>query len=263
MTGSDAVLVENLRVVRGGVPVLDGLTLSVARGTVTGLVGPSGGGKSTLLRSIVGVQRVAGGHITVLGAQILHQVARARDAIDSADRDAAAQAIGKARQALKLVRQMLPSSVVSTTVMDSAGNVLYEDVEDVRQGSVTVSRSFTAINVVSPIVESKQSAAETAGAEFEGKAMIEADVVVNLDFVDRRLAEANRVLATDPERADQSLFQAQTQGTNLIFVDIESPLDECREALRYAHRSAEAKQYRAAEANLRIARGYLMLYRET
>ena len=67
MTGSDAVLVENLRVVRGGVPVLDGLTLSVARGTVTGLVGPSGGGKSTLLRSIVGVQRVAGGHITVLG----------------------------------------------------------------------------------------------------------------------------------------------------------------------------------------------------
>jgi ABC-2 type transport system ATP-binding protein len=67
VTGPEAVTVENLRVVRGGAPVLDRLSLSVAPGTVTGLVGPSGGGKSTLLRSIVGVQRVSGGRITVLG----------------------------------------------------------------------------------------------------------------------------------------------------------------------------------------------------
>jgi ABC-2 type transport system ATP-binding protein len=47
--------------------VLDGLSLEVAPGAVTGLVGPSGGGKSTLMRAIVGVQVVAGGRITVLG----------------------------------------------------------------------------------------------------------------------------------------------------------------------------------------------------
>jgi ABC-2 type transport system ATP-binding protein len=47
--------------------VLDGLSLEVASGAVTGLVGPSGGGKSTLLRAIVGVQVVAGGRIDVLG----------------------------------------------------------------------------------------------------------------------------------------------------------------------------------------------------
>jgi ABC-2 type transport system ATP-binding protein len=62
-----AIAVESLRVVRGGVPVLDGLSLEVRPGTVTGLVGPSGGGKSTLMRAIVGVQVVAGGTITVLG----------------------------------------------------------------------------------------------------------------------------------------------------------------------------------------------------
>jgi len=62
-----AIAVEELLVVRGNVPVLDGLSLSVAAGTVTGLLGPSGGGKSTLLRAIVGVQRIAGGRITVLG----------------------------------------------------------------------------------------------------------------------------------------------------------------------------------------------------
>jgi ABC-2 type transport system ATP-binding protein len=64
---SAAVVVEGLRVVRGGVPVLDGLSLEVQAGSVTGLVGPSGGGKSTLMRAIVGVQRVAGGRIEVLG----------------------------------------------------------------------------------------------------------------------------------------------------------------------------------------------------
>jgi ABC-2 type transport system ATP-binding protein len=63
----NAVEVEGLRVVRGGVPVLDGLSLTVAAGRVTGLLGPSGGGKSTLLRSVVGVQRIAGGSVTVLG----------------------------------------------------------------------------------------------------------------------------------------------------------------------------------------------------
>ena len=47
--------------------MLDDLSLEVEAGTVTGLVGPSGGGKSTLMRAVVGVQIVAGGRITVLG----------------------------------------------------------------------------------------------------------------------------------------------------------------------------------------------------
>lgn len=62
-----AVVVDGLRVVRGSREVLPGLSLSVPRGQVVGLLGPSGGGKTTLLRSIVGVQIVAGGTVTVLG----------------------------------------------------------------------------------------------------------------------------------------------------------------------------------------------------
>ena len=63
----DAIVVDGLRVVRGGNRVLDGLSLSVGPGSVTGLLGPSGSGKSTLMRAIVGVQRLAGGRVTVLG----------------------------------------------------------------------------------------------------------------------------------------------------------------------------------------------------
>ncbi len=62
-----AIRVEGLRVVRGGRPVIPGLSLQIPRGQVVGLLGPSGCGKSTLMRSIVGVQRVAGGTVSVLG----------------------------------------------------------------------------------------------------------------------------------------------------------------------------------------------------
>jgi ABC-2 type transport system ATP-binding protein len=63
----DAIVVENLRVARGGKEVLHGVSLSVPSGSVTGLLGPSGCGKTTLMRAIVGVQVVAGGTVEVLG----------------------------------------------------------------------------------------------------------------------------------------------------------------------------------------------------
>jgi ABC-2 type transport system ATP-binding protein len=63
----NSVEVTNLRVLRGGRPVIHDLTCAVAAGTVTGLLGPSGSGKTTLLRAIVGVQRNVWGTLTVLG----------------------------------------------------------------------------------------------------------------------------------------------------------------------------------------------------
>lgn len=62
------VEIADLRVTRGGTEVLHGLDLTVGAGELVGLVGPSGGGKSTLMRSIVGVQRGVQGTLRVLGA---------------------------------------------------------------------------------------------------------------------------------------------------------------------------------------------------
>ena len=67
MPAAPSIVIEKLRIRRGGVIVLDELSLSVASGRVTGLLGPSGSGKTTLMRAIVGVQIVESGAITVLG----------------------------------------------------------------------------------------------------------------------------------------------------------------------------------------------------
>lgn len=73
-----AVEVSGLDVARGGSPVLRGIDCSIASGSVTGLLGPSGGGKTTLMRAVMGVQIVHGGTVTVLGRPAGHPALRRR-----------------------------------------------------------------------------------------------------------------------------------------------------------------------------------------
>jgi zinc transport system ATP-binding protein len=51
----------------GGPPVLDALDLTVTDGEFVGLIGPNGGGKTTLLKLILGMLRPQRGAVTVLG----------------------------------------------------------------------------------------------------------------------------------------------------------------------------------------------------
>jgi len=67
VTTPAAVEVEQLLVVRGGRRAVDGVSFSTRAGEVTGLLGPSGSGKSSLLRAVVGVQVVESGSVCVLG----------------------------------------------------------------------------------------------------------------------------------------------------------------------------------------------------
>jgi len=53
-----------------GVPVLRGVSLTVARGQVAAVMGPSGSGKSTLLRCLNGLTRFEGGSIDVAGLSV-------------------------------------------------------------------------------------------------------------------------------------------------------------------------------------------------
>lgn len=52
---------------RKGVPVLDGVTFSVAPGEVVGLLGRNGAGKTTLIRIAMGMLFPHGGSVRVFG----------------------------------------------------------------------------------------------------------------------------------------------------------------------------------------------------
>ena len=59
------ISVRNVVKYHGTNRVLDGISVAFARGQVVGVVGPSGGGKSTLLRCINGLEPFQEGEITV------------------------------------------------------------------------------------------------------------------------------------------------------------------------------------------------------
>jgi ABC-type polar amino acid transport system ATPase subunit len=62
--------VDSLAAIRSGNRILDAVTLTVAEGTVTTLVGPSGGGKSTLLRCLNGLETFTEGRVTIAGHEL-------------------------------------------------------------------------------------------------------------------------------------------------------------------------------------------------
>ncbi|NEW88017.1 MULTISPECIES: ABC transporter ATP-binding protein [Rhodopseudomonas] len=64
---SHAIRVADLVVGFGRQTVLDHLSLDVRRGEILGLVGASGGGKSVLMRTIIGLIPKQSGHIEVMG----------------------------------------------------------------------------------------------------------------------------------------------------------------------------------------------------
>ncbi len=62
-----AVEVRDLHVARGGVEILNGIDLTLQRGRFLGIIGPNGGGKTTLLRTLTGLEKFDRGTVRVLG----------------------------------------------------------------------------------------------------------------------------------------------------------------------------------------------------
>ncbi len=68
----DAVTLEGASKRFGDDVAVDGITLSVAEGTIVGIIGPSGAGKTTLVRLMTGALAPTDGSIRVMGEDPLH-----------------------------------------------------------------------------------------------------------------------------------------------------------------------------------------------
>ena len=72
------ICVDSLVIERGAVRAIDDVSLDISPGRITGLLGPSGSGKSSLMRAIVGVQIITSGTITVFGESAGERTLRSR-----------------------------------------------------------------------------------------------------------------------------------------------------------------------------------------
>jgi sulfate transport system ATP-binding protein len=73
------ILVEGVSKRFGDFAALDDVSLEVRDGALTALLGPSGGGKSTLLRVIAGLEQPDGGRVVIDGADATEVPARKRN----------------------------------------------------------------------------------------------------------------------------------------------------------------------------------------
>jgi phospholipid/cholesterol/gamma-HCH transport system ATP-binding protein len=70
-SGGDAVIeVRDVRYSVGGRPIFDGLDITARRGRITAFMGPSGTGKTTLLRLITGQSQAQSGSVKVFGREV-------------------------------------------------------------------------------------------------------------------------------------------------------------------------------------------------
>ncbi len=70
MADENIVQVSGLKFARSGRPIFSGLDLAIPRGSITAIMGPSGTGKTTLLRMITGQLRPHAGAVTVAGQNV-------------------------------------------------------------------------------------------------------------------------------------------------------------------------------------------------
>lgn len=77
MPSETLIKIENLSFARGSRPIFDGLNLAIPRGKVTAIMGPSGTGKTTLLKLIAGQLKPDGGRIFVEGEDV-HRLKRTK-----------------------------------------------------------------------------------------------------------------------------------------------------------------------------------------
>jgi len=76
--GSPAVEITGVSFAYGEKPALEQLSLTIPEGVVFGLLGPNGGGKTTLFRLLSTLTPVQSGHVTVTGLDLATEPARIR-----------------------------------------------------------------------------------------------------------------------------------------------------------------------------------------
>jgi len=154
----DVLRIIDVSVEFAGLRALDGVSLSVSRGEILGLIGPNGSGKTTLINAITGQVPLAGGRVC-RGDQ---------DLTGLTPREVALRGISRSFQIVRLFNNLtVAENVESAALVNGAGRRAARD------------------------------KARLLLEEFGLQARAE-DLAVGLSYGDKRRVEISRALAADP-----------------------------------------------------------------
>ena len=197
---------------------------------------------------------------SLLTSQLLTHVNQAAQQLADSQADSARTEIEKAQTLVKVVRGLLPTTVVTTTVKDAQGKEIYRDEQRVQEDQIPIFSGAVAMEVVQPIIEAKKDEAALKGVQLADAALIHTAVLVDLSYAERKLQRATELIAK-PQDAAAELALIENEGVHFYEHKEDSPLVDVQHALRLAERMVQEKKYEAAQANLQTAKLQLEAYR--
>lgn len=197
---------------------------------------------------------------SLLTSQFLTHVNAAIQQLADARADAARVEIEKAQSLARIVRSLLPTTLVTTTVSDAQGKQIYRNEQQVQDDQIPIYAGDIALEVVEPIVEAKRDEAALKGVKLAEAELIRTAVLVDLNFAERKLKRAMELIAKPPE-ASAELTLIQTAGVRIYAHKEDSPLVDVQHALRLAERMVREKKFDGAKLNLQTAKIQLEAYR--
>jgi hypothetical protein len=199
--------------------------------------------------------------VSLLSSRVVMHLNEAVRSLNDSRGDNARAQLEKGLALISVVRQLLPRTEVTTTVQDAQGKEVYRYVDHVQEDRVPLHEGLIAVEVVEPISDAKRDAASIKGVRLADADLLHSSVLVDLDFMERKLKRALEFLKDKPDDAITQLLLAQSVGISFSVNKQDNPLVAAQLALQLAERMVAQNRPEAANANLEQAKYQLDLYR--
>ena len=140
--------------------------------------------------------------VSMLGSRILTHANNAARFMALQQADKAKTELEQAQKLAGVIRQLLPVTVVNTTVKDAKGNEVYHYEDRVQNDRIPIYEGLINVSVVQPIVEAKKEQAALKGLQLADADLIHTSVLLDLeDRKSTRLNSSHRSLSRMPSSA--------------------------------------------------------------
>lgn len=200
--------------------------------------------------------------VSVLGSRVLTHIHNAQRALDGGDSQAARDELKLAQRLSRIVRELLPVTIVTTEVTDSQGERVYRYEDRVQDDQLPIVEGLINVEVVRPIVEAKEERATLQGFRLADANLVRTAVLLDLGYTERKIDAALTAIEEDRiEEAQDDLLAVSAAGVRFVENEEDHPLVDAQAALRLAERQVRDEKPEAARANLELARINLETYR--